>query len=531
MNIQEIIADVLEHIRGMWRYRWWAAGAAWLIAALGWFYVYSMPDVYEASAKVYVDTQSLMGPVFEGLAIRDNLEEQVGAVSRALLTRPNLEAVARKTDLDLRADTPQQMEGLITSLQNRITVAGTRQNVFTITFEDVNRNKAREVVTAVVDAFVENSLQGQGDDAQMTARALDAEIRDHEDRLMQAENELAQFKKENLGYMPDDRGDYYSRLQSALAEVSRTEEQVRQVRRRRDELRRQIEGEEPVFGIMASTSGQGTGSCSQQGQIAQLQGQLSALKVDFTDKHPRIVSLQETIAALQQECNAERDAAMAAGVRPSSGNVQPLEANPVYQNLRIQLSDAEVELATLDSRLATARGAVEQLRADVDNIAEVETNLKQLNRDYGVVQGRYQELLKRRETLRSRERLDPVTDTVKFNTLEPPYAPSDPVGPNRPLFLIVALIFSMGAGGAVAFGLNQLQPVFFTRRTVQRVAGLPVLGSVSMLLTPDQARSRRREALVWAGTCAGLVVVAVFLMAFESQGAALLRQLMGGAGA
>ncbi|MEX2495900.1 MAG: XrtA system polysaccharide chain length determinant, partial [Woeseia sp.] len=528
LNIQEIIAEIFEHLRGMWRYRWWAAGAAWLIASLGWFHVYTMPDVYSASAKVYVDTQSLMGPVFDGLAIRDNLTEQVNAVSRALLTRPNLEAVARKTDLDLRAETPAQMERLITGLQERIEVAGNRErNVFTISFDDVNRAKAREVVAAVVDAFVENSLQGQGDDAQMTARALESEIREHEDRLMRAENALAQFKKDNLGYMPDDRGDYYSRLQLSLNAVRQTEEQLRQVRERRDELRRQIEGEEPVFGIMSSTPGQSSGGCSQQGAISQLQGQLAPLQVEFTDKHPRIVSLRETIAALQEECNAEREAAIAAGIRPTSGNEQPLEANPVYQNLRIQLSDAEVELASLGAKLATDRGAVEQLRADVDMIAEVETNLKQLNRDYGVVQGRYQELLKRRETLRSKERLDPVTDNVKFNTLEPPYAATEPVGPNRPLLLTVALIFAMGAGAAVAFGLNQLQPVFFTRRSVKRVAGLPVLGSVSMLLTPGEARHRRREALIWAGSYGALVLVTSLLIVFESRGAALLRQLTG----
>jgi polysaccharide chain length determinant protein (PEP-CTERM system associated) len=529
VNIQEIIAEVLEHLRGMWRYRWLAAVTAWLIAALGWFFAYSLPDVYSASAKVYVDTQSLMGPVFQGLAISDNLEQQVSAVSRALLTRPNLEAVARKTDLDLRADNPEQMERLITNLQERIEVVGSRENVFDITFDDVNRNKATEVVAALVDAFVENSLQDQGDDAEMTSRALDAEVLDHEERLRKAESDLAEFKKENLGYMPDDRGDYYSRLQLGLSNVTKSEVLLRQVRERRDELRRQIEGEEPVFGIMAS-SGPAVGGCSQQRPISQLQAQLASLTVEFTEKHPRIVSLQETIATLQAECQAERDVSIAAGVRPTSFGDEPLEENPVYQNLRIQLTDAEVELAGLSSKLETDRAEVAQLRDDVDKIAEVEASLKQLNRDYGVVQDRYQELLRRRETLRSKERLDPVTETVKFNILEPPYAAISPVGPNRPLLLIAAMMFAMGAGGAVAFGRNQLQPVFFTRRSVTRMAGLPVLGSVSMLLTAQQANARRRGSVLWAGAYSGLIVAAALLIVFESQGTALLRQIKGGIG-
>lgn len=523
MSIQEIVAEILEHIRGMWRYRWWGAFAAWLISASGWFYVYTMPDVYAASARVYVDTQSLMGPVFQDLAIRDNLGRQVEIVSRALLTRPHLEAVARKSDLDLRADTPHRMERLITRLKEQISVYGNRdQDVFTIEYEDTNREKATEVVAAILDAFIETSLQGKGDDAEMTARALDAEIADHERRLGKAEQDLAQFKSANVGYMPDDRGDYYSRLQRALTDVRITEEQLRQVRERRDELQRQIAGEEPV---LARNTGGIVAGCSQQAQITQLQAQLAALQVDFTEKHPRIVSLQESIAIMEAGCESERQTALAAGVSLGSLRDQLAEANPVYQNLRIQLSDAEVELAGLGAKLASERGVVAQLRNDVDRIAEVEANLKQLNRDYSVVHERFQELVWRRETLRSRERLDPVTESVKFRILEPPYASSEPVGPHRPILLLSVLIVATGAGVGLTFLLNQLKPVFFTRRSVKRIAGLPVLGSISMLLTPAQTRMRRLAAMLWAGVSVGLVAAAGALIVFESRAVELLQQV------
>jgi polysaccharide chain length determinant protein (PEP-CTERM system associated) len=533
VNVQELIAEILEYLRGMWRYRWWAVACAWAISTVGLLYVYSMPDVYSASARVYVDTKSLMKPIFEGLAISDNVTAQVEAVSRALLTRPNVEAVARRTDLDLRADSPADMERLITSLQERIKVEPNReQNVFSISYQDPDREKAQEVVAAIVDEFVERSLQGQGDDAEMTARALDAEIRDHEERLQKAENDLAQFKKDNLGYMPDDRGDYYARLQAALNAVSETESQLREARNRRDELQRQIGGEEPVFGIMSNVpAGPAAVGCSQQAQIAQLRTELATLRVDFTDKHPSIVSLKEIIAQLETACGEERQAAAKAGVPAVVSPEQPLQANPVYQNLRIQLSNAEVAIAGLQTQLSTNQGAVAQLRADVDKIAEVEAALKQLNRDYGVIQSRYQELLERREKLESKERLDPVTDAVQFRTLEPPFAAFRPIGPNRPIMLIAVLMFAIGAGVAITFGLNQLQPVFFTRRSLQRIGGVPVLGSVSMLLAPDELNRRRRAAYAWVAACASLVVFTILAVVFQSTGAAVLRQLIGGAGA
>jgi polysaccharide chain length determinant protein (PEP-CTERM system associated) len=321
---------------------------------------------------------------------------------------------------------------------------------------------------------------------------------------------------------------YYFILSASLA-VGITEEKIKVMQERRNELRRQIEGEVPVFGIMSLGPGQSVvQGCSHQDNVAQLEADLAALQVEFTPKHPRIISLRETIAALEAECAVEQEAAIAAGVRPQSGSDQPLEANPVYQNLRIELSDTEVELASLRAQLATQRAQETRLREDVDKIAEVELNLKKLNRDYDVVQDRYQELLKRWETLRSKQRLDPVTDTVQFRTLEPPFASLDPVAPNRPLLLAGLLVVAFGAGLTVTFLLNQLKPVFYTRGAVRKFSGLPVLGSVSLLMSPEQEHSKRVWAMGWVAACLTLILFTGVAMVFEDNGAAVVRRLLGG---
>jgi uncharacterized protein involved in exopolysaccharide biosynthesis len=394
MNVQEILAEVTDHLRGMWRYRWITVLIAWFVFVAGLFFVYTMPNIYEASAQVSVDANSLLPALTEGLTARENLMSEVELVSKALLTRPNLEAVARETDLDLRAETSQQMELLITGLQRRVKVAGGRDKIFNISYTDTNRTKAKEVVSALLNTFMESSLGAQGDDADMTERAIALEIEDHEQRLISAEEALADFKTRNLGYMPNDGGDYYSQLQAAIA--------------------RQLEGEEPVFGLMPSTPAMAMAKCSKSANIAQMQAQLSDLLVDFTEKHPRIVMLRETLETLQAQCEAETSS-MASMPSVVSPGFESLDSNPVYQSLRLQMSEAEVEMVELQSRYTQSQREVARLRADVDKIANVETELKRLNRDYGVVEGRHQELLKRWETLQSKKRLDPVTDQVQFN--------------------------------------------------------------------------------------------------------------------
>jgi polysaccharide chain length determinant protein (PEP-CTERM system associated) len=528
MNLQQIIDEIFDHMRGMWRFRWVTLAVSWVIALVAWYVVYTMPNIYEAAAKVSVDTNRLLPVLTRGLTAEENLLDEVGLVSKALLTRPNLETVARETDLDLRAETPQQFEVLISSLQKKVNVTGGRENIFTIRYADADRIMARDVVSALLDTFVESSLGAQGDDADMTERAISMELEDHEQRLEQAEKDLAEFKKQNLGYMPDEGADYYTRLQQAISSVSETERQLRLMRQRRDVIARQIEGEEPVFGLMPSTPAQVAANCSQSANIAQLRADLSALLVNFTEKHPRVVILRETIASLEEQCQAEVDSLPPMPAVDAAG--QSLNENPVYQSLRLQLSEAEVELASLQEQYRTAQQAVAQLRADVDNIGEVETNLKRLNRDYGVVADRYQQLLQRWEALQSKKRIDPVTDQVQFNILEPPFAATRPVGPNRPLLLTGSLMFAIAAGIGVAFGLNQLKPVFFTRHSVRRVTGLPVLGTVSLIISPDVMQARRRTTMVWAGANLGLIGLSVLLIAFQEPLSAIVREMLGGAG-
>jgi len=209
---------------------------------------------------------------------------------------------------------------------------------------------------------------------------------------------------------------------------------------------------------------------------------------------------------------------------------QSLDLNPVYQNLRLQFSNAEVELAALQEQYRTSQRQVARLRSDVDKISQVETDIKRLNRDYGVVEIRYQALLRRWETLESKKRLDPVVDHVQFNILEPPFAPARPVAPNRPAMLIVVSIFALGAGAAIAFGLSQLKPVFFTRQSVTRFAGLPVLGSVSFITSPDDVVVRKRMAAVWVGANLSLLLLTVLVITFERTGSEMLRTLLGGPG-
>src|SRR3569833_3367547 len=106
--MQEAIALVLQHVRPSWRYRWVIALVAWPLCIAGWIYVHSLPDQYQASARVYLDTQSMLRPLLSGLAVQSNTQSKIKHMTRTLLSRPNLEKKTQKTNQNHKTKTPKQ---------------------------------------------------------------------------------------------------------------------------------------------------------------------------------------------------------------------------------------------------------------------------------------------------------------------------------------------------------------------------------------------------------------------------------------
>src|ERR1700722_3795494 len=114
----------LTHARGVWRRRWYAAGLAWLFCLIGWGYVLYLPNIYEAKARIYVDTDSMLRPLMRGIAVDSNILTQVDVIQRTLLSRPNLQKVSHMADLDLAAHTPAEGEEMLNDLRRRTAIAG-----------------------------------------------------------------------------------------------------------------------------------------------------------------------------------------------------------------------------------------------------------------------------------------------------------------------------------------------------------------------------------------------------------------------
>jgi polysaccharide chain length determinant protein (PEP-CTERM system associated) len=534
--MNDIMVMVYSYARALWRRRWLAIAVAWAVCALAWLAVLALPDRYEATARVYVDARTALRPVLEGIAIEEDYDSQLALVREALLSRPQLEAVARATNLDANVSDEAGMEGLITGLQQQISVIATvsqppggqqaTDTIYSISYQHTDRQMSLDVVRTLLDNFVEGTLSGNRTGANEAQSFLVRQIADLEKRLSEAEARLAEFRKRNVGMLPgESRGDYFSRLEAEMTALQQAETNLAVASSRREELRRQLAAARQfVPGTAGSGGATASGAVPDVSiRVQEAEARLEELLLRFTDRHPEVLALRQTIAELKGR--EARELAELARGGAGTGAIRSLNVNPVYQSIQTQLSQVDVELASLRGAASQHRREIAELRRFVDSAPEVEQEFARLNRDYTVQRAQYQQLVERLE--RARVSDDAAQNgIVRFDVIEPPRAGLSPVWPNRPIFMVLALFAGLGAGVVLALVPAVVRPTFDDPNSLSRSTGLPVLGSVSALRPAGHLDFVRLESRKVALACGALLVVGGAMVVLGGTGARLLRSLI-----
>jgi len=223
----------------MWHRRWIGLAAAWIAAIVGVAVALRIPDRYEASARVYVDTQTLLRPLLEGVSIQPNLDQQVVLMSRTLISRPNVEKLVRMADLDLAAKSTTARDELIDNVMKGLQLSGNAStNIYVISYRDAKPEQARKVVQALLTIFVESNLGDKRIDTRTAVKFVDEQIKQYETTLKNTESRLKDFKLKYMGVAGQGNQDYFANLAARYNASNRAKFELRSAEETRDSYRR-----------------------------------------------------------------------------------------------------------------------------------------------------------------------------------------------------------------------------------------------------------------------------------------------------
>ena len=502
--MDEVISLLFTFWHIVRRRKWFAVGAAWGVCMMGWVGVATLPDQYESRAQIYVDTASLLRPLLRGIAVQQDLDQQLSVMKRTLFSRPNLEKVVRDNDLDLEVETSKELEDLLVSVAERASIRTAGRNLFTVGFTDQDPILAKDITKSFLEIFISTNV-GNNRRGMETARSfIDNQISKYENQLKAAETRLAEFRAKHAEMLSG--GSFFTRYETARREVKGAQRELDDILVVRELLEDQL-SETPRFLEMAQATEAGGRSAVREKsdaekEVDRLEKKLADLRTQYTESHPDMISGRQLLAEaekrLEEERRSEAEAAAAIGVTPGKTQIP----NVVYEQLRSRLTSAEEEQLRIENFLKRANQEFDELSQLKESSPVIEAELAGLNRDYDVIKAQYEELLERREAASISAAQEASTDAVQFRIVEPPEVPAKPVGPKRMIFNATVLVAGLAIGVALPILFALISGCFYGQRQLEEAFDLPVIGSVSYI----------SSSLNRAGSMINAILILIILM-------------------
>lgn len=489
---------VAHYFAALWRERRIAMTIAWVICLLGWLAVAMLPNVYTATARMFVDTDKLLGPLMQDLAVTPDFDREVEMMRRTLFSVPNIEELIERADMNDGVANPVERAELIEQMGEKLYLTVLGNNLFEIGYHDGDPDTAYKVVSVMLDIFVQQQLGHSQRDVEIAGAFIDEQIAAYDSKLREAELRLAEFQKQNAEEL--------GAAARGLRDLEQTETEIRRLRSelnaahwRRDQLQVKLDSTPRT---VSSAQADGAKPSAAQEQLRELNAELSRKLLLYTERHPDILALRQLIGQANEQVKAESEGNQIADVSVP---------NPLHAQLTNQLEVIEVSIGDLQRRLSVAQSENDALNERVRDVPQVEADLKRLNRDYDVLLSQYEKLTQRRESAQLAKELDEGKKRIEFRTVDPPSRPLQPSGPPHGLFMIAVLILGLGTGCAFVIGRFIISNTVLTSAQLQSAfPSIPVLGGVSELSMSKARQISGNLSLIGSGAALLATFVAFF---------------------
>jgi len=237
-------------------------------------------------------------------------------------------------------------------------------------------------------------------------------------------------------------------------------------------------------------------SSIEDARIANLSNRKDELLLRYTDNHPSIISIDKLIKSIQKQNEADLSDEEFDEFDDSEDSEKAM-SNPYAQSIKIALNSVDTEIATIKTRMQSLNEKLQSEDKQFNARLAIETEMENLNRDYGTIKKNYLSLIDRREQARMSSSVDSQVSALKFKIIDPANLPLEPSSPKRMLLYSAILAIGFIAGIGLALLVVFIKPTFVETKQLREITGLPVLGVVSEVVNKAQAKKNSNRLITY----------------------------------
>lgn len=215
-------------------------------------------------------------------------------------------------------------------------------------------------------------------------------------------------------------------------------------------------------------------------QLAKLESERISYLDKYTEKHPRMIELNDQIAELKAKI-AEETRKVAALQAPSD--------NAVHQRLVAEKFQSEGELIVARQKAAILEEVIGQNNRDLEQLPAVEKGYIKVARDAQVANELYVMLAKRLEESKVAEVMQPNNVQV----VDEPTLPERPISPRKGRTLVLAALLGLLLSSGYVVAMELMNRTIRTEDDVKNYLALPVIGAIPDEESMSLAMTKQKE--------------------------------------
>jgi polysaccharide chain length determinant protein (PEP-CTERM system associated) len=518
--------DVEDYIDMLRRHRSWIVGPTYLGLVIAVVVAFLWPDTFESTAIMRITPQTISERV-----VPETIDLQMSQVLEGLrtkiLSRTSLTALITNAKFRLypRLVKNLTVEDAVAQMQKDVSISpwavagaatGRGQGAIIIRFRYPDRFKARDVVEELVGEFTSEDVTIQGNAAKMTQGFLTDQLKEAKDRLDKIQTNVARFREENSGRLPDNAIYNANQFSSLENQVSAADERISNLQMERRNTQNTLQSNEDLLSYMTSTAQGAPGEdrasqdlANRDRQIQSEDATLAGLRQTYRDDFPAVKAQQAKINNLKQQRDQEAAKETAKPAEPAKSLSPVTTANIQQQKDRIQGIQTQIDNLDLEVKRTTEGKAglakqIDAVRGKIESSPAVEQRYSELTQDLAFAKTSYDDLVKKEKESETTQDIQERHLGEQLELLDQASLPSTPVDPNRWGISAIGAGVGLMIGLALAGAKEAKDASLKNLKDVRAYTNLPVLTSIPLLENALLVRRKRR--LFWlAWTTAGIV--------------------------
>ncbi len=504
------------------RRRWFIIVPFCLAIVVGSVMAVILPRSYEASTLILVQPQRVPEKLVQPVVSSD-LDQRISTISQQILSRSNLENVIQRFNLFSQPSQAKMfIEEKIEDLRKRIKVQVSRArgntDAFTISYQDDNPKITMQVTNALATFFINENLKEREIRAVGTSDFLEAELESMRKRLEAREQDLKEYRQQNMGELPEQLDSNLKILERMNQQLTQKEESLRSARISLVALENELSARRNAIGAMVGSGEPAAGGSgarvSDEGlTLAQARERLAALLASYTEQHPDVVRMKARVEKLEAEAAAggagsPQDAAdPAARSKAAAGRAMlGLSAEAVKQRTMLLGT-----IQTLEAEIASINKEAREYQRRVEATPKREQELLSIKRDYDNIKASYNSLSNRKLEADISVNMEKKQKGEQFQILDVARLPEKPITPNVRRMFLLTIVAGLGLGCGLVFLLDMLDSSVKRREEIEEEFGLPVLAAVPRIFSrKDKIRYRYRQIATVASVLVAIALTAGF---------------------